>query len=757
MAINYKEAHGPPLLSKGYMLVPIKAGEKDPRTKGWLDIRSTPEELAKWIKSRYYGGLGVLGKFNPGIDIDVSDRVIAEKVTAWCMDNIGIAPVRIGNAPRVLIPCVAPNEGIGPDSSKKYECMLGNLHQVDIRAAGQQWVAYGIHPKTKNPYTWTGGELHSVYADFLPTLTGAKIQALFNYFESIVPKSWVEKSKGRDRHRPTGGLSAGGALEGATAFENYKPPLNIDADKMRSMLDVLDPDGQVIGCGWRTVGMALFHQFQGSDEGKELFIEWSSTSIAYDTKEIDHRWPSWAAGSYGGNPVTAATIIAMYNEVTKTSDDPTRRLKSKKLSDWERRFTLVELADGTEVHDGGVPIHKAHRKTLRAFSEHNRGYLHKSLTPEGDIKVEPMVNAWMASNNVRHYAGYTYQPGKDRYAPRQNSYGDDAKYVNTFFYPPHSAIDNPLDYIGPFLSFLANLFPEKIERDWFIEWLARLIQNPSIRSFVTPINITAVTGTGRGILFDLLRLIVGGHNTHDVSTDDMEGRFNGFLDKCVIAVVQEIKAATGSRKYQAWERMKSLLADTTANIQSKGQDSYTASIYANFLMFSNNIDALPLQDVNERRIYAMRGANRPITSDEIDIIIGWSKVSKNIAAVFTYLKGLPVNESHFKRAPVSETKIQMVSACLGASGADLADWLRNDAPKVFDADFAIEELEKYSDNADSEGMSKTALGRALSDRGYHSSQIRVDNKRIYVYYHPAQLAKTELKKHYTIRHPKSTF
>ena len=51
----------------------------------------------------------------------------------------------------------------------------------------------------------------------------------------------------------------------------------------------------------------------------------------------------------------------------------------------------------------------------------------------------------------------------------------------------------------------------------------------------------------------------------------------GLLDKCVIAVVQEIKAHTGHQKFQVWERMKSLLADTVANIQAKGQDSYTAN------------------------------------------------------------------------------------------------------------------------------------------------------------------------------------
>ncbi len=428
----------------------------------------------------------------------------------------------------------------------------------------------------------------------------------------------------------------------------------------------------------------------------------------------------------------------MYNEVNKTIEDPTLIKKSKKLSDWEKRYVMVDLTDSSEVHDAGVPVHMARRHTLRAFKEQNIGYVHRYTNVLGDEDTEPMVTAWQKSQNVRHYAGYTYQPGKPRFCRRPNSYDDDTQYINTFYFPPHTEeIPDYADRLEPFKELLVHLFPEDNEREWFIEWLARLIQNPSVRSFVTPINITPVTGTGRGILFDILRLLVGGHNTHDVSPDDIEGRFNGFLDKCLIAVIQEIKANTGGRKYQVWERMKSLLADTVANIQAKGQDSYTAHVYANFLMFSNNIDALPLRDVNERRIYAMRGARRPLKNEEIDSIVNWKKDELNISALFKYLKLYPVNEGNFKRAPKTLTKIQMVNATVGIGGADVDTWLKDEAPEVFDYDYAAEALESYSEDIAAVGLARDRFRRMLLDKGYHSVQIRIDNKRRkYVYFHP---------------------
>jgi hypothetical protein len=736
---NYIKEHGAALVAARYFLVPIKAGEKYPGKKAWPQIRATAKDVEAWGKSRYYGGLGVLGEFNPGIDIDVQDREVVEKLVTWCKENIGDTPIRTGNAPRVLIPCVAPPGGLGADNSAKYEDDLGVSHQIEIKATGQQWVAYGIHPGTKKAYIWESGDLHLYDSDLLPCLTGQKIAALFQYFESIAPSTWLKMSEGRSRAR-VGGLAPDGTIQGSTAFENYKPALNVDTDRVRSILAALSPDESEYA--WRSVGMALYHQYNGSDEGKEIFREWSENSVAYDYDEILARWPSWAANTYGGNPITFASVIQKYNEATKEIADPTLVQKSKKLSDWEKRYCMVDLAESSEVHDTGVPIHKARRHTLRAFKEQNSGYIHRYTDVLGNDATEPMVIAWQNSRNVRHYAGYTYQPGKPRFCPRPNSYDDDTLYINNFYFPPHpDEIPDYKERLAPFKNLLNHLFPEEIERKWIIQWLARLIQNPEVRSFVTPINITPVTGTGRGILFDILRLLVGGHNTHDVSPDDIEGRFNGFLDKCLIAVIQEIKANTGARKFQIWERMKSLLADTVANIQAKGQDSYTAHVYANFLMFSNNLDALPLRDVNERRIYAMRGASRPLDNQEIDEIITWKKDELNISALFKYLKTYPVDENNFKRAPKTLTKIQIVNATVGIGGADIDAWLLEQAPEVFDYDYAAEALDKYSEDIAAIGMSRDRFRRMLLDKGYHSVQIRIDNNtRKYVYYHPDKTA-----------------
>lgn len=728
------------LLDNGYKIVPIKLGEKHPKTPNWPKIRATKADVNKWSKSSYYGGFGVLGEFFPGIDIDVSDFEIVKKLVIWIQKNIGNTPIRLGNKPRVLIPCQSPlNKKIGHIQTTKYVDKNKKFHQIEIKASGRQWVAYSIHKDIKKPYTWHCGDLANYSANKLPVLTSEKIGNLFEYFYSIIPDTWSIEQE--FKINPKGYIVNDSEIINNISFDNYVPPINISIDKLKSMLSRLHPDKYVDGLGWRTVGMALYHQFNGSQEGMDLFDEWSKKSMEYDYEEIKTRWPSWNVNTYSGNPITAATIIKMYKKVSEKSEDPTLKRKSQKLSDWEKRYAIVELPDKTEVYDMGVPIWMSKQKTLNAFKEHTAAYLHKIILPDGSIKFIPMVEAWKSSFNTRHFSGYVYQPGDKRYCRKEFAFGDKSMYINTFFFSPHNEKIEEVEIkerIKLFFRFLSHLFPEKEERKFIIMWLARMIQDPSVRSFVTPLNITPITGTGRGLFFEIIRHLIGGHNCHDVSKDDLEGRFNGYLDKCILAVVQEIKSATGDRKYQMWEQMKRYLADTTANIQMKGKDSYTATIRANFLMFSNNINALPIEDIHERRIFATKGALCPISADDVDRIVKWMHNADNIASLFSYLKQYPVDHDAFKRAKVTETKRQMVVASAGESKIDISEWLIKNAPVVFDFDYALEKLSEYSQDIEERGLTRQAFRQYAADIGWITTRLSFKGKRVYAYYNPAK-------------------
>ena len=59
---------------------------------------------------------------------------------------------------------------------------------------------------------------------------------------------------------------------------------------------------------WLRVGMALYHQFQGGDEGWRRWLAWSEKSSKHDPRQMRTKWRSFGAGS-PDRPVTFASVI----------------------------------------------------------------------------------------------------------------------------------------------------------------------------------------------------------------------------------------------------------------------------------------------------------------------------------------------------------------------------------------------------------------------------------------------------------------
>jgi hypothetical protein len=97
--------------------------------------------------------------------------------------------------------------------------------------------------------------------------------------------------------------------EAATHSEDVT---DLSDDQVTAILDALDPD--LPHQPWVTVGMALHHQYRGSDEGFDRWDEWSSAGSKYPGRDaLRKRWES-----FGRNPaaksVTARSLILMGKE-----------------------------------------------------------------------------------------------------------------------------------------------------------------------------------------------------------------------------------------------------------------------------------------------------------------------------------------------------------------------------------------------------------------------------------------------------------
>jgi hypothetical protein len=295
---RFLQMHGREIAENGYSIIPLIPGNKYSKIKGWQKIDSTPAMVEFWHENGFeYGGIGVLTKNNPAIDIDIRDEEIADMVKDFITKEFNSTVFRTGQPPKCLSP-FKTDKPFKKIKSQKFQSPDGNEHQIEILADGQQFVAYGIHPDTKKPYTYSGDDLLSVKSDDLPELTPEDAEEVIKHFESIVPKDWIVVGSNSPKKDYK-----------ATAVETKRDNnlSNKVLNNLKRHLNQIDSDDYDT---WIKVGMATSNETNNSDEGLILWDKWSQTSPKYSGfHECEKRWRSFN-NTNDQKKLTAGFIVA---------------------------------------------------------------------------------------------------------------------------------------------------------------------------------------------------------------------------------------------------------------------------------------------------------------------------------------------------------------------------------------------------------------------------------------------------------------
>lgn len=235
------------------------------------------------------------------------------------------------------------------DERKKREVKKHDW-EIDILGTGSQAVLPpSIHPDTKKPYRW----LREIDFD-LPMLLTIK--------DSLV-ESWGvgESTVSEDLDEDD--------LEALVAAD----PIKLEDGDLERILGDLPEDWVDDRDQWWTVGMALHHQFRGTNEGFEIWCEWARQSEKFDAKDSAVVWKSFKGTK---NPIRLPTLIQAAN-VTRMQremdleDDSTDHFVKKSSTD------LADL-----LGPGPVP---ANAEPKVDYDPDWEQLLHR--TEEGDVKA----------------------------------------------------------------------------------------------------------------------------------------------------------------------------------------------------------------------------------------------------------------------------------------------------------------------------------------------------------------------------------
>jgi len=274
---NYYHRYAEQIAAHGYDVTPVIG--KRPIVPGW---QSRPIDAADYNKYRDCSvGVVLGGQHNViAVDVDVTNPFAASQLEAMVEELLGNAPRRVGKAPKFLM-VFRCSQLITKMRSQVYT-IDGDDCAVEILAEGQQFVALGMHPDTRKPYTWPDDRLSAYPVAELTVVTPEQLRAFLASAETVMATYGQPKGRSNAQDKPprlnppaTGGL--------------HLKQIRGKRDEIEAALAYI-PNDDLHYDDW----CSTLHALKGAlgEDGRELAHRWSRRSGKYEADRTDQVWTS---------------------------------------------------------------------------------------------------------------------------------------------------------------------------------------------------------------------------------------------------------------------------------------------------------------------------------------------------------------------------------------------------------------------------------------------------------------------------------
>lgn len=399
---------------------------------------------------------------------------------------------------------------------------------------------------------------------------------------------------------------------------------------------------------WLTVGMAIYHQTEGSEYGWKLFDEFSKKAPdQYDHDMNRRRWDSFSNDN-NSNPVTFASVIKLVGKKEVNCKNVVKKLeraigtsstvsdiekglislKGEKLDDFTKELLVKTLQEKYEEKTG-IPLSRPVAKNMvkklddngndgsylsdYVFLSSNSRFLHRKRQTPMDCLAFNMNHSHMTplDGDGNPQSASNYAIGRIETVDRQMywppAYNEEGvfeshgiKYLNT--YKPSALIPDIGDgsVVERVKNHIAHLLADPFEKSLVVDFLAHNVQKPGVK-IPWAIVLQGVEGDGKSFFRVMMGLIMGenGENIGEVSTTDLSTNFQSWAEGNCLTFMEEIKI-TGADKYKVLNDLKPYITNPKITVTRKGVDPVQVHNTANYFCLTNFKDAIPIGD-NDRR------------------------------------------------------------------------------------------------------------------------------------------------------------
>lgn len=434
-------------------------------------------------------------------------------------------------------------------------------------------------------------------------------------------------------------------------------PLDISDDTMMTLLEEYPAEGLDYDA-WLRVGMAIYHQTQGS--GYATWLNWSAKSGKHDPKHMRIKWRSFGGRS---NPVTMASIIAavggaraisvdvaspvatsLETEAEQVCDRQTYSAFKKRVQALNEiqlspdiRSLLAKTVYEVYAKDAGMGL----REVKSSFKPIKKAAA--SVGDETDVDAPEWLQGWVygeadcvfINTTVSDYAikreafrakfdrmpeclgldmdaaTYAlsvvkiptvvrgmYWPGEERMFETEGKV-----HVNTYHpsgTPAADSLDGDPDgqaVAEMFVQHVRNSIESEREGNFLIDFMSYVYRNPSNR-VRWGMLLWGIEGNGKTYFYHVMQLLLG-RNAKTITTSMVERPFNDWAVGTRLVGIEEIRIS-GTNKWRVLDQLKPMISNDTIGVEPKGATSYFAPNFASYLMTTNHQDAVPMSD-NDRR------------------------------------------------------------------------------------------------------------------------------------------------------------
>jgi hypothetical protein len=226
-----------------------------------------------------------------------------------------------------------------------------------------------------------------------------------------------------------------------------------------------------------------------------------------------------------------------------------------------------------------------------------------------------------------------------------------------------------------FQAHIRYMLPVEREREVFLDWLAHKLQNPAARSYGV-VMVTTTYGTGRSTLGHILDRLWR-RRTRRIKLAAMtdRGGFNEWVLGAQLVVIEELCEDIPDWRHalETYEQLKSYIDPRAGAIPVNVKHGFKGEVdlFANFLMFTNHVDALALPD-DDRRLTVLHNPREKAPAAHYDAVFAALANDLAAGALYEWLMARDVSRFEAWLPPMTPAKQHMIEASRNAHGDAVA-------------------------------------------------------------------------------------